>query len=283
MAIRRKLTKMGRALLPEALKRLLRRRIQQGVPMPLDLDFGLFEENGSFHARLPGGARIQIPPEILAEFRSNFENDWDEMKAFLEVAEKARVLFDVGADKGVLAASFTALGKNKRAFAYEPSPSGCASMRELFSLNGLADQIEIVSKVVGKRSERVAFSQEDCGYVQVVPVASAEEVEAECVSLDDECERLGFAPDLVKIDVEGAEEQVVAGMYQTLARHQPALLLELHGLDCAKPTLALLDALDYGYRDARSAATFASGADVCKRFGDTVFQIVGVPGGAVGA
>lgn len=41
--------------------------------------------------------------------------------------------------------------------------------------------------------------------------------------------------------------------------------------------------VDYGYRDAQSTATFASGAEVCKRFGDTVFQIVGAPGGAVGA
>ena len=228
MAIRRTLTKVGRSLLPESLKRPLRRRIQQGVPMPSGLVFGLVEENGFFFARLPGGAEVRIPPEILPEFRSNFENDWDEMKSFLEVAAGANVLFDVGADKGALAASFACLGEAKRAFAYEPSPSGCDLMRELLVLNDLTDQVEIVRKVVGEVSGKVAFSQEDCGYVQVVPVATMEKVEAECVSLDDECERLGFAPDLLKIDVEGYESEVLQGAEKLLVEDSPIICLEVH-------------------------------------------------------
>jgi FkbM family methyltransferase len=228
MAIRRTWTKIGRALLPEALKRPLRRRIQQGAPMPMDLDFGLIEDNGSFHAHLPGGARIVIPPAILSEFRSNFENDWDEMKSFLEIADSSNVLFDVGADKGVMAASFAALDPNKKALAYEPSHSGCALMHDLLALNGLSERVEIVSKIVGETSGQVAFSQEDCGYVQVVPVASAEEVEAECVTLDQERIRLGFAPDLLKIDVEGYEGEVLRGAEKMLTEDGPVICLEVH-------------------------------------------------------
>ena len=89
-------------------------------------------------------------------------------------------------------------------------------------------KVEVVPKVVGEQSGQVAFSQEDCGYVQVVPVASAEEVEAECVSLDDECERLGFAPDLVKIDVEGYEGEVLRGAEKLLEEDGPIICLEVH-------------------------------------------------------
>ena len=228
MAIRRTLTKMGRALLPESLKRPLRRRIQQGVPMPADLPFGLVNKEGEFFAQLPGGAEISVPPEILPEFRSNFENDWDEMKSFLEVADNARVLFDVGADKGALAASFASLGKEKRVFAYEPSTAGCDAMRALFSINDLTDQVEIIPKVVGETSGQVTFSQEDCGYVQIVPVATTEKVEAECVCLDDECKRLGIAPDIVKIDVEGYEGEVLRGAEKLLEDIGPIICLEVH-------------------------------------------------------
>ena len=196
--------------------------------MPPDLAFGLVAENGFFFARLPGGAEVSIPPEILPEFRSNFENDWDEMKSFLEVAEEADVLFDVGADKGVMAATFAALGKNKRVLAYEPSSTGSQQMHELLEQNGLQGKVEVVPKVVGEQSGHVAFSQEDCGYMQVVPVATKEEVEAECVSLDDECERLGFAPDLVKIDVEGYEGEVLRGAEKLLEEDGPIICLELH-------------------------------------------------------
>jgi len=228
MAIRRTLTKIGRTLLPEAVKRPLRRHIQKGAPMPTDLNFGLVENNGSFSASIPGGKEIMIPPAILDEFRSNFENDWDEMKSFLEVAKNADVLFDVGADKGVMAATFATLGKNKKVLAYEPSTSGCQQMRHLLEQNDLQEQVEIVAKVVAGHSGQVAFSQEDCGYVQVVAVASANEVKAECVSLDDECERLGYAPDIVKIDVEGYEGEVLSGAEKLLEEKGPIICLELH-------------------------------------------------------
>lgn len=226
--IRRTLTKVGRALLPEALKGPLRKRIQKGNPMPANLPFGIVEEKGVFTARIPNGSRVRIPLQILSEFRSNFENDWDEMQSFLEIAKDAQVLFDVGADKGVMAATFAALGAKKQSFAYEPSPSGCTLMSELLSLNALDKQVEIIPKVVAERSGKVSFSQEESGYVQIVPVDSANELEAESVSLDDECARLELAPDLVKIDVEGYEGEVLQGAEKLLAESGPTICLEVH-------------------------------------------------------
>jgi len=196
--------------------------------MPAGLAFGLIEENGAFAARLPNDSKVQIPSQILSEFKSNFENDWDEMQSFLEIAKDSQVLFDVGADKGVMAATFAALGAKKQAFAYEPSPSGCTLMGELLALNALSKQVKIIPKVVAEHSGKVSFSQEESGYVQVVPVDSANELQTESVSLDDECARLGLAPDLVKIDVEGYEGEVLRGAEKLLAEKGPIICLELH-------------------------------------------------------
>ena len=58
-------------------------------------------------------------------------------------------------------------------------------------------------------------------------------------TLDDEVRELGLVPTFVKIDVEGAELDVLKGAAHVLARHRPRLLLSLHprrlagvGLDC---------------------------------------------------
>jgi hypothetical protein len=45
---------------------------------------------------------------------------------------------------------------------------------------------------------------------------------------DQLCQDLDFKPDVIKIDVEGHETQVLAGLRQTLALYQPLIFLELH-------------------------------------------------------
>jgi len=51
--------------------------------------------------------------------------------------------------------------------------------------------------------------------------------------------------DFIKIDVEGAEVDVLAGAKQTIKRHQPALLIEIHNLDNLEVCQQLL--ADWGY------------------------------------
>lgn len=48
------------------------------------------------------------------------------------------------------------------------------------------------------------------------------------VTVDTLCHRLGFAPDLVKIDVEGAEHEVLSGAYALARRRQTRFLVEMH-------------------------------------------------------
>jgi FkbM family methyltransferase len=53
-------------------------------------------------------------------------------------------------------------------------------------------------------------------------------VSVDSVALDEFFESKGVAPDVVKIDVEGAEMNVLMGMRQTLRNCRPVLFLEIH-------------------------------------------------------
>jgi len=53
-------------------------------------------------------------------------------------------------------------------------------------------------------------------------------VSVESMVLDDFLEIRGIVPDVVKIDVEGAEMNVLKGMRQVLRRHKPTIFLEIH-------------------------------------------------------
>ena len=50
-------------------------------------------------------------------------------------------------------------------------------------------------------------------------------------------------PDVIKIDVEGAEPDVLAGAHETLTRYRPIIIIELHGTNAE--VAAALEALDY--------------------------------------
>ncbi len=53
-------------------------------------------------------------------------------------------------------------------------------------------------------------------------------------------------PDVMKIDVEGAEAEVLAGAHETLMRYRPILMIELHGTNAA--VASALEAIGYRAR-----------------------------------
>jgi hypothetical protein len=55
-----------------------------------------------------------------------------------------------------------------------------------------------------------------------------ESVEVEMITLDGYADEHEAHPQVVKIDVEGAEAEVLQGMREILRRDRPALIIELH-------------------------------------------------------
>jgi len=52
-------------------------------------------------------------------------------------------------------------------------------------------------------------------------------------------------PDVIKVDVEGAEALFLRGAACTLHEYSPSLVVELHGAECAREVLKLLGELGY--------------------------------------
>ena len=84
-------------------------------------------------------------------------------------------------------------------------------------------------------------------------------------------------PDLVKMDVEGAEVAALPGMQATLARHRPILLLELHGRAAARASLECVQAAGYRYLEIASGGEFASAQALIDWFPDACRQVLCLP------
>jgi FkbM family methyltransferase len=138
---------------------------------------------------------------------------------------------DVGAHIGVYTvAAALALRGRGRALAFEPNPVARRQLEENVRINRCDNVIvsgSAVADSVGKNVLHVpetpdsSFSSLESGRF-----AEGEPIHVETTTLDREIEAAGLRPAVVKIDVEGAELRVLAGMERTLEA-RPVLLVEV--------------------------------------------------------
>jgi FkbM family methyltransferase len=155
------------------------------------------------------------------------------------------VFIDVGAHHGFHSLrGYVATKGLGRISAFEPSPANLSILDYHVRMNRAAGEIRVVQKVVcDHTAPDVEFCLVDGGDSsgnsltiggEGIPFYEGEHgerrrsVKIESVCLDDYCEAECLVPDLIKIDVEGAELLVLQGAKAILAKYRPALILSIH-------------------------------------------------------
>jgi FkbM family methyltransferase len=143
------------------------------------------------------------------------------------------VAFDIGANIGVFTVAMARrVGGSGKVFAFEPTPRLRDTLIRVLRLNGVADQVQVRAEAVGGRIGEAEFY--DTGHLGAVAnslVARADArhytVAVTTVDATRHAERVGRVA-AIKIDVEGAEVEVLRGAEQTLAEDKPAINLGVH-------------------------------------------------------
>jgi FkbM family methyltransferase len=137
---------------------------------------------------------------------------------------------DVGANEGAVLKEIVRLAPAGRHIAFEPIPGLHQQLRESFpgvevrraALSDVAGTTEF-THVVGAEAYSGLRQRSDLPS----EAAGIERISVQVERLDDALPS-DYVPTLLKIDVEGAELQVLRGAAETLARHRPFVLFE-HG------------------------------------------------------
>jgi FkbM family methyltransferase len=146
-------------------------------------------------------------------------------------------VYDIGANVGVhtlLAARLA--GEAGRVIAFEPLPRNLAYLREHTRLNRLAN-VEVVAAAVTDDVGKQSFDE---GGSPSMGRLGSGALTVDVVSLDS----FGGDPDVIKIDVEGAEVEVLRGAQDLLRRATPSVILALHD-DNGPACLSLLTEAGY--------------------------------------
>ena len=174
---------------------------------------------------LPGGERIRLS----ARHRSLSWNP-EEYHAFREAVRPGAVVLDVGANVGAYTLLFAQwAGPSGGVFAFEPSPPAACSLRRHLELN-VVDNVDVVEAAVCDRQGAAALYED--GYSGSRSLIGTTEhrrgTTVRTTTIDTFCTERSITPDVVKIDVEGAELEVLRGARQTLAAHRSIVFVEFH-------------------------------------------------------
>jgi FkbM family methyltransferase len=167
---------------------------------------------------------------------------------------RGQVFIDVGANIGyyTLLAS-RIVGSDGRVVAIEPLPRNITFLERHIRLND-AGNVMVVPLACSDTSGQATFHEG--ANAALGRLASRSPIEAvngrarEIVTstLDDIVRRYGLQPDMIKIDVEGAELAVLEGARDTIAAAAPILVLSVHSGDLRRDCVDLLEKLGYQVR-----------------------------------
>lgn len=142
-------------------------------------------------------------------------------------------VINVGANYGYYTMLFAdSVTRSGRVLAVEPNPAAARLLRQSVDLNGFGGQTEVVETALGDRDgqARLLVPRHEPKNAYIADDEPGADIVAHTVAvtrLDSLAERLGSV-DLVKIDAEGAETAIVAGMVGLLRNRPPAIVLEFN-------------------------------------------------------
>jgi FkbM family methyltransferase len=165
-------------------------------------------------------------------------------ETFAATIPSGATVFDVGAHAGFYTLLFARLvGPTGRVVAFEPSSRNVEFLRRHIELNKIRN-VEIVEAAVSDSNGTGAFAERPSSYNGALDSSGTTRVQM--VSVDDLCASGRIPPpNFIKIDVEGAEDLVLAGARSTIAGAHPTIFLATHGSDVDARCVQLLASMRY--------------------------------------
>ncbi len=208
--------------------RLFRARLARVMPRPVTVAASLFWSETM---------RVVLPEPIsTAIYCYGF---FDEVVSWMLIdrIKPGGTVLDIGAHIGYFSRLAARLvGPTGQVHAFEPTPSTCrvlqrnvAHLPYVVANNYAVHECERTEVLTDYGLVFGAWNTLTTGRLGVwnTPGITPARIEVSCVSLDWYCASHGLQPSLIKIDAEGAEEFVIAGARETIARHRPLMVVEV--------------------------------------------------------
>lgn len=199
-------------------------KLQLGIPNPL------VSENILDRTFVVRQGTIRRPPDL--------DDAW-----FLALAQHSETIFDIGANVGYTALLASFSSRLESIVCVDANANALAIAAENLIRNHLEAKSRFVCAFVGEEAgQEVSFWTYNTAAAssiyrsQFKRIGASSFVKTPTVTIDWMCEKYQTIPDLVKLDVEGAEHQALLGSAQCAKHQRTRFLVEMH----SNPDLSML-------------------------------------------
>ncbi|MDQ4142755.1 MAG: FkbM family methyltransferase [Actinomycetota bacterium] len=189
------------------------------------------------------GMVVDVDPRAMDMVIGRYE---PAIQALLETTlVRGDVAFDIGANLGYFTLVMAKqVAPGGRVVSFEPDPEVLSVLTDNVNRNVEdSDAVTVVATAVGADAGTAKFAsgwRSTRGRI----VSDGGDFEVEVMTVDDAAARFG-APRLMKIDVEGAELDVLRGAEDVLRSARPVVLVEVHSPELEQRCTDLLESLGY--------------------------------------
>jgi len=192
------------------------------------------------------------PGQVIGRYEPEHE------KILIELLATSTVFWGVGAHVGwysVLASK----QMNGTIYSFEPNPENISYLKQHVRINKVSN-INLVNKALSSSNGESYFS----GEKQQGGLSETGTYKVKTITADAFVKQEKIIPDLIKMDIEGAETEFLQGAIALLTNHQPKLILSAHGYKKRDECVSFLIELGYSINHIVS--------DACA--GDYVFSAI---------
>jgi FkbM family methyltransferase len=173
--------------------------------------------------------------------------------------------YDVGANAGFLTLLGAArVGPKGSVVSFEPHPETAAELRRQISANHLTN-VEVIEAAICDRVGTAEFSDDTVAVMASLTSSASghRTIKVKTETLDSIVANRAL-PDLLKIDIEGAEIDALRGASKLISQKRPVLLVELHSPEIAAQYDSLMK--EFGYKTSAADGGEISAGDSGERF-----------------
>jgi FkbM family methyltransferase len=171
------------------------------------------------------------------DFQDGWENEY--LSELADTLKPGMVVFDIGAENAEFTAMAAKIVGCENVHIFEPSKDYWPNIKRLWDVNEFDKVGGCFNGYVGEKSELLSegFGWPSCingeifyGTNHSVPQYAKEKT----ISIDDYCSTNGILPDVIMMDIEGAELSALRGCLNVLKSCSPIFFISIHNDDMIK-------------------------------------------------